>query len=221
MADFKLSSEVLFINRQGDIVAAKVVKVISDSYASLVWWDANTGLQSYSEGVMYSPDKPASSTFHLANQDLTPKTPEEEATFRLAAVESSGVENQTLAPGTGQIIEAIPGIPLEQQVTPTEGKAAEKAIDPMELPPTSPTVVTGPPQEDRAGQLTNEDARNREEPPWEETEGERKGQNPQGNEPFDKPWGDSPVDRPWGEEPKEKEDATFTPENQERRMEND
>jgi hypothetical protein len=71
MADFKLSSEVNFITRQGNIVSAKVVKVISDAYASLVWWDPDTGLQSYSEGVMYSPDKPASSTFHLADQDLS------------------------------------------------------------------------------------------------------------------------------------------------------
>lgn len=164
MADFKLSDEINFINRQGDIVAAKIVKMVSDSYVNLIWWSPDTGLQSFAEGVLYSPDTVATSTFHLASKDLTPKTAEEAAQFRLNAVESSGIENMVVAPGTGQTIQPIAGIPAEQQVTPTDGKAAEKALDPMEVAPTTPVVVTDPPQQDRAGVLTSEEAKTVDQP---------------------------------------------------------
>lgn len=154
MADFNLSSEINFVNRQGDICAAKVVKMISDTRANIIWWSPDTGLQSFAEGVAYSNDVASSSTFHLGSKDFSPKTAEEAAEFRLNAVESSGLENLTVAPGTGQTIQPIAGVPAEQQVTPTDGKAAEKAIDPMEVPPLTPVVVTDPPQQDRAGTLT-------------------------------------------------------------------
>jgi hypothetical protein len=157
MAEFKLSSEVNFISRQGDICAAKIVKVLSDERANLIWWSPDTGLQSFAEGVTYSNDVVASSTFHLGSKDLTPKSAEEAVQFKLNAVESSGLENMTVAPGTGQTIQPISGIPAEQQVTPTDGKAAEKAIDPMQVPPLTPVVITDPPQQDRTGILTTEE----------------------------------------------------------------
>lgn len=155
MAEFNLSTEVNFINRQGAICAAKVVKMISDTRANVIWWDPESGLQTFAAGASYSPEVPASSTFHLGSQDLTPKTDQEAAEFRLNSVESSGLENMTVTPGTGQTIQPISGVPTEQQVMPTDGKAAEKAIDPMEVPPLTPVVVTDPPQEDRAGTLTH------------------------------------------------------------------
>jgi hypothetical protein len=155
MADFNLSTEVNFINRQGDIVAAKIVKMLSDTFVNLIWWNPDTGLQSFAEGVMYS-DVVASGTFHTADKDLMPKNAEEAAEFQLTAVESSGLENAVIAPGTGQVIQPVPGIPAEQQVTPTDGKAAEKAVDPMEVPATQPVVITDPPQEDRTGTLNHE-----------------------------------------------------------------
>ena len=158
MAEFDISTPVKFINRQGIICCALVVKAISDSRANLVWFDPTTGLQTFVEGALFSNDVAASSTFHLADTDLTPKTDEEKTQFRLNAVESSGLENTTVAPGTGQTIMPVAGVPVDQQVMPTDGKSGEKAIDAMEVPPTVPVVITDPPQQDRTGILTNEPA---------------------------------------------------------------
>jgi hypothetical protein len=155
MAEFDIATPVKFISRHGRICAALVVNVISDDRADLVWWDTdNVGIQTFAAGVKFSNEVASSSTFHLASTDLTPKTDDEKIQFRLNAVESSGLENMTVAPGTGQTIAPIAGVPSEQQVTPTDGKAAEKAIDPMEVPPLTPVVITEPPQQDRAGQIT-------------------------------------------------------------------